>query len=312
MESNPFGSGNQQINDPFDDPSVRNAYVDDYVSPFHPSSAPLRLPPKEEAKESLLPQGGNSDSAGGGSVFEDKRTRTGLTADDLRIREENLIRRERELAERERNLQSKEGEMHEKLGHEKNWPSKCWALAYHSIPDEIPARLQPLIWRCYGCVLYTWLCLFYNWLVMIAVLVTDQNSTNNSSDALWASLFMVFGVVGAWKLWYRQIYQAAMKGASSKWLVFFGVYFLHILFSILMALGVNYVAGGGLFLLLKLGGVPLAMCIVSMSLWIVNVFASIYLFRQAHLKWKGEGGDSELKKELAKQVVDAQLTSGRV
>jgi hypothetical protein len=101
------------------------------------------------------------------------RSAGGQTAQDLSDREAELARREAQLDAREqRNRQ---------LGfREKNWP-KFYPMTYHDIDDDIPTRHQALLRRFYALVFFTWLCLFFNWFVVVLV-VSDMSFDFRSND----------------------------------------------------------------------------------------------------------------------------------
>jgi hypothetical protein len=68
----------------------------------------------------------------------------------------------------EANLDARE-QRNRQLGfREKNWP-KFYPVTYHDIDDDIPARHQALLRRFYALVFFTWLCLFFNWFVVVLV-----------------------------------------------------------------------------------------------------------------------------------------------
>ena len=88
------------------------------------------------------PFGSKSDESAGITPADDLATREA----NLRAREEKMARMEMEVEQRERAVKAKEN-----AG--KNWPSKCYPILYHSIADEIPTRLQPMIKKFYALVI---------------------------------------------------------------------------------------------------------------------------------------------------------------
>jgi hypothetical protein len=52
-----------------------------------------------------------------------------------------------------------------------------------------------------------WMCIFWNWLTMLIGWGSSIDDISGS-DALWASIYLLIGVPGSWKLWYRSLYYA--------------------------------------------------------------------------------------------------------
>jgi len=304
MDSNPFSTG---AKDPFEDPSVveassTNYAPDDYFALQNPYVEDAESPPVTiHAPE---PRGAPHQNS-----------RNGLSEQEMTQREEQLFKREAALIERERNPDDHVV---------KNWPAKCCAITYHDIPADIPQRFQIMIRKFYSILLWTWLCLVFNWVVIMTVIfggrIGSSAKISVSEGALWSSLYVVLGVPGAWSFWYRPIYYSCKTSAGNKWICFFFMFGLHTLFTIVMAIGPAHVSGCGLFLFLKLvsdkNRIASLMAIVATGMWILNAFVSVILIKQAHSMWKSDGHLHRLKKDVATGVVNAavenQMDSGRV
>jgi hypothetical protein len=219
MGDNPFASSAE---DPFSDPSVQSASsADAEYNPFEHGTAAVAAKPKassprtnntnayqSEAKASNSASSyGSASSASSSSSAQAAQPNNGAMAafpgasdEELRLREENLKRREAKLLERERTIEDREGEIRRGGGQADNWPWKCYAMAYHDIDAEIPEHRRGLVRKLYVVVLFSWLCLFWNWFVIIVVYLSPGN-LDVSELALWSSIYLVTGVPGSWKLW---------------------------------------------------------------------------------------------------------------
>lgn len=247
---------------------------------------------------------GGAAAAAGGS----------LSTEELALREQNLLRREKALAEKEKFLEEKEASLAgARVLKPYNWPSKCYPILYHSISEEIPPEHRPMIRKFYATCLATWLCLFWNWLVMMVIWGTPgANDDSGSSDALWSSIYLVVGAPGAWRLWYRGLYFGVRDKASGKWVTFFITFLLHLVFCGCMAIGVPSIAASGLFIMFKMFSNEHSLAgifsLVSVVIFGLNTLFSFYLLKSAHGVWKGTGGDKQLQKNVAKQVIESQAS----
>eukprot|EP01006_Ploeotia_vitrea_P034979 TRINITY_DN65827_c9_g1_i1.p1 TRINITY_DN65827_c9_g1~~TRINITY_DN65827_c9_g1_i1.p1 ORF type:complete len:368 (+),score=175.61 TRINITY_DN65827_c9_g1_i1:36-1106(+) len=344
--ANPFA----QVNDPFEDPAVTGATNDDgFIDEYNPFDAtsqtaayePPAMPDSavvvsndgggkkqktNTASSSSAAAYGSNDNAdvwagsgaaasggaysgGLGNGSNSASIGAGTGSGDLASREEMLRRKEQALVAKERELERRERALAESGYVQPNWPCSCYAITYHSIRDEIPEEYRPLVTRFYACVLYMWLAMFWNWVVILASWFTADGSL---TEWLWASIFVVSGVPGAWSGWYRQIYYATRDKSSRKWVVFFfnfGV--MHIGFSLLMTTGVPGISSVGLwFMIEKFANsytVIGLMSLASTFMWITQVLLSIYLLKKAYATYKSSGADKKVKQDVAKAVVEESM-----
>ena len=134
---------------------------------------------------------------------------------------------------------------------------------YHSIAEEIPPEFQSLVRKFYVTVLYAWIALLWNFICNFAIWLSDASSTG-ASDCMWSALFVVLGVPIAWRTWYRGVYNGVRYALLSllpcvlmkhvwdvawcsdrktgNWLYFFLFFAAHIVFGVLMGVGVPSVA----------------------------------------------------------------------
>lgn len=324
-DHNPFA-------DPFADPSVTSAssskggaYGDEYNNPFEMNQSNRSLAASSASAAVASPTGGAYAAAsppkkdtpksallakkGGDVEMKPQRTTPQLfpgqlSEDDLRVREQNLLRREEELAERERAVE----EQSRRGGNTRadNWPFKCYPLAYHSIVDEIPQAHRTLVRKFYVAVIFAWLCIFWNWLTMLIGWGSSIDDIGGS-DALWSSIYLLIGIPGSWKLWYRSLYYAIRDNATGKWVVFFVSFMMHIGFAVVMGLGVPDCAAAGFFVMTKLFVHKQSLlgifALVNLCLWGLSALTSFYLLKTAHSLWKKGGGERNLKKAVATAAV---------
>jgi len=93
--------------------------------------------------------------------------------------------------------------------------------------------VQGLIW-----------CLFFNFIGATALFITDGGQV---AAWLWASIWMVGGIPGAYILWYSRLYNAAIKDSAFGYALFFAGFFANLGFSVWSAVGacVRVLARGG-------------------------------------------------------------------
>lgn len=146
---------------------------------------------------------------------------SGTPMDDIEAREQALLVREAKLAEKEEMLERRAAELGgETTNMPPNWPLKRYPIAYHDINAEIPERYQALVRRCYIVMLFTWVCLVLNWLDIMIVVLWGSAIASADSDALWSTLYVIAGIPGAWRLWYRPIYfgcRSALLAFDENW-----------------------------------------------------------------------------------------------
>jgi len=240
--SNPFATDGEaagRIEDPFEDPAVASA-AQGYVpvaatNPFSSSSSKSSKSesayeagwdPVATSSASSSSSAHSAPSPSAPSPSSSKSTRSGghayvsLPSDEGGDRETRLMSRERALIERERALEEREQQIRTGAIKMKNWPSACYPLAYHSIVEEIPVAHRSLCRKFYAMLYLSWLCIIWNWLAILTYWGED-GSSEASTDAMWASLFVAFGIPGAWSLWYRSIYFGLSTSSGARWVFFF-------------------------------------------------------------------------------------------
>mmetsp|Transcript_9795 Transcript_9795/g.18672 ORF Transcript_9795/g.18672 Transcript_9795/m.18672 type:complete len:307 (+) Transcript_9795:39-959(+) len=271
MDSNPFAASNG-VTDPFEDPNTlyENAdFVDAPVETVNESQAyggdfyasnPYEVVAKNEAKKTtkakskakggLASQGGNTEAYTfpGESDLENKEP-SGSLGDDLARRERMIKLKEEALLEREAALRSNSAAGGG--GPQKNWPSKCYPIAYHNIRAEIPERHRNLIRQHYTLLLWTWLCLVFNWFAVMVVFFDPPDLkpdvAPSASEFGFSIIYLIAGSLFSWSWWYRSIYNGCKSGKSRKWMMYFVFFFMHTVFVIVMTVGFPGAAGAGIW-----------------------------------------------------------------
>ncbi|PSC72574.1 Secretory carrier-associated membrane 1 [Micractinium conductrix] len=155
-------------------------------------------------------------------------------------KEADLSKREAELNKREAELRRLELEIRNNPGAKstKNWPRFCPVL-HHDIAGEIPAQSQVPVRRAYWAYLGLIWCLFFNFVGATALLITDGKAI---ASWLWASIWMVGGIPGAYFMWYSRLYNAAIKDSAFGYAMFFAGFFANLAFSVWSAVGPPFLA----------------------------------------------------------------------
>jgi hypothetical protein len=260
---NPFGGGGNEAPVDFGDSSGRvstTAYVDEEDNEPAVYQAGLGDSGGYGAVEVPLHDEGDANSGllstyGGkkGSAYGDSSSSSsigggfpGAESDAefaIRQREDALQKREQALQQREQELVASG-----QLLRPKNWPfpGQC-ALTYHDIDVEIPLHGRSVCRKAYGLFLYNCLCLLWNAVAMMSVVIAEKREF---TDEIWCLLYLCFGVPLSWLGWYQSVYQGIRTEATYKWLYFFAYFFIHLCFVVFMAIGVE--SGAGLLLALTL------------------------------------------------------------
>eukprot|EP00457_Paulinella_chromatophora_P006577 gb/GEZN01006596.1/.p1 GENE.gb/GEZN01006596.1/~~gb/GEZN01006596.1/.p1 ORF type:complete len:356 (+),score=57.38 gb/GEZN01006596.1/:78-1145(+) len=231
----------------------------------------------------------------------------------------DLERRERLLAQREAEIKLREKEARALMGNRlpPNWPLECYSVAYHDIDAEIPQGYQLFVKQLYAYIILVWLSMGWNWLLMTMAWFSGvQNYTSGDTDFMWSSLYLVLGMMGSWKLWYRSVYYGCRDGSSRQWLFFFPNFFAHLVFAAVMAVGVPKCAAGGLMFMIKMFASRAAFlgwaAMTNTMLWTAVCLLGVTLSKKAHRVWKHSGMPEQTRRSVAEAVVKESLTQGLI
>jgi len=157
---------------------------------------------------------------------------------EIQRRETLVVHKEKQLHLREKELERREKEIRDKLQPPENWPSSCYPLAYHSIDADIPGTYKDACKGSYYICLLTMFNLIWNFCCLLSFWMEEAYSL--SGDAfVWSTIFLLIGVPGAWRLWYRNLYYAFRDGQVRRWFCFFFWFFVHICFSLVAVVGLK-------------------------------------------------------------------------
>merc|ERR1719445_2182248 len=208
-------------------------------------SAPAYDPPGSSGSSTKPSPSIDSKSS---TFFQPNPSMRNMSEGELSRREEYLDRREKELLAKQERLKSARDELNSNDIRRDNWPCSYYAITYHSIAKEIPIYARAHMKRMYTLVLLTFLALFANAFSEMVLYFEDLGA---DSDFLMSILFLFCGSVGAWRLWYRQIYYGIRDRKTLKWWCFFLFFAAHIAFSVIMALGIEKFGGAGIITLVN-------------------------------------------------------------
>ncbi|GAB5355710.1 hypothetical protein AAMO2058_000228800 [Amorphochlora amoebiformis] len=224
----------------------------------------------------------------------------------------NLTEREKRLVERERELSRREAELGlaaKEIKYMKpNWPSKHYPLEYHDIDEEIPVGKQAIVKRLYMNLLMSWGSLLLNWIAMLGIWFSGDQS--GPSYTLWGTMYLI-GVPGAWKLWYRPIYFAYRDKTTLRYFCFLLSFAFHCFFVVIMALGLPNMAAGGLMTMIQQFAVghPVAafLCFLSMLAWGTTAGLSFLNFKKVQNEWGKDGVDVQSITEQLRAEVKSSI-----
>ncbi|GMH40006.1 hypothetical protein BSKO_07910 [Bryopsis sp. KO-2023] len=285
--SNPFS----HEPNPFADPAVT----------VHTDSA------DQEGYNDVLPATGNAWGQGGGGawsappVIQETPERDPPSSDvsaEQKVRaarEAELKRRETDLVQRERQLNQRAGSM--KL--QNNWPP-FRPILYHDIDAEIPDVLRLTVkWGYWSYLLFV-ATVVYNFVAISLSLVEDPDVL----AWVFAAIYLVTGIPGAWVLWYGRLYNAAKNDRAFTFMCFFIGYLAHIAFCILAAIAIPKLGESksfcGLIRTLEIFKKATwigVLFLIGFAGWVANAVISIYVWQQVMRDFRGRGGPTQLRNQ---------------
>ena len=160
-----------------------------------------------------------------------------LTQDELQRRQEELDRRAAELAARERALSS--GSAAAGVVRQPNWPpvpAFCpfGPCLYQDINVEIPVEFQKIVRYAY-----------YLWIYFVVVLLLNMMGGIAKWSVEGETVYFTFSLVClvflaplSFLCWFRPLYKAFKTDSSINFMVFFFIFFVKLVFSVVWAIGI--------------------------------------------------------------------------
>lgn len=209
-------------------------------------------------------------------------------------REAELKRRETDLVQRERQLNQQAGG----TALQKNWPP-FKPILYHDIDAEIPHELLATVkWGYWAYLLFVGTVL-YNFAAVSLSLI-------EGTDVLgwvFAAVYVVTGVPGAWLIWYGRLYNAAKNDRAFTFMFFFIGHMVHIAFCIFAAIAIPVGESDSFCGLLRTLDIFKkatwigVIFLIGFVGWVANALISIYVWQQAMRNFRGRSGPSQLRNQ---------------
>lgn len=245
----------EEDNNPFADPSIRQATAQTFsnqqtlseYSPFTNTTVASKPTPNLQGNISPASYGGAAITATTVPIVP-QQTTDKLSGNPARIDLTQLERQQAELEQREKRLADRERELrNSQIGfRDKNFPPlPNWfpirPCFYQDINVEIPTEFQ--IWVRY--IYYLWLLytavLALNIITGFAYMMVDKEGASTFGLSL---LYFILFVPLSYICWFRPIYRAFREDSASNFMIFFLIFFIQIIITILQFLGVANLACG--------------------------------------------------------------------
>jgi len=225
----------------------------------------------------------------------------------MQQRQDELERKAQELARKEEELNN----IQRTVDKAKNFPPLpkfCCAQPcfYHDISVEIPMEMQRncrmlfYVWQLYVFVL------MYNFICGLALLCTGGN---DGAQTFGVSLvYLVLFTPCSFVFWYRPVYKALATNSSFNFMLFFFMFFMQIVFSIIYTMGIGGFGTCGWINAAKEldsgnSGVA-AMMFICAALWSVLVLFKILLYKRIHGLYRSSGASiQKAQGEFARDVM---------
>ncbi|XP_075529143.1 secretory carrier membrane protein [Dermacentor variabilis] len=173
-------------------------------------------------------------TAGGGQS-------TTISTAELQKRQEELEKKAAELQAREEALRGAQFN-----ARANNWPplpDKCCVAPcfYQDIGVDIPLEFQKIVRTVYYLWIFYVLVLVLNFLGGLAILVKEGGATHFGFSILYLVLFAPLSFL----CWFRPLYKAFRSDSSFNFMVFFFVFFVQLIVSVIYAVGIGTTGASG-------------------------------------------------------------------
>jgi len=231
---------------------------------------------------------------------------------ELDAREEALIMLEKNLIEKSKQLQDRDLKLQGSGVVEDNWPCAAYPVTYHSISSEIPLQYQSFIRRHYWVLKLTMFALMWNFLTMLVLYIEDRVS---SVKLLWATIYFICGIPGAWKFWYKPIYRAVESDKRVKFVQYFLFSVCHTIFALVASIGVQETALMGFMSMIDAMNINTATgvtAVIACAAWVLISIASIIMLRRTYRLYKSRGGDLQKDSAAFRSDVAGNVAAGKM
>jgi len=231
---------------------------------------------------------------------------------ELDAREEALITLEKNLMEKRRQLQEREMKLEGSGVVEDNWPCSLYPVTYHSIKADIPLQNQPFVRKHYWILKLTMFALTWNFLTLVIMYVENAASSTN---LMWATIYLMAGVPGSWKLWYKAIYRAVGTDRRVKFVQYFFFGGCHTIFSIVACIGVKETALMGFLFMIDAMNVSTGcgICgVLAFGVWAAIALSSVIMLRRTYKLYRSRGGDLQKDSAALRADVAGNVATGRM
>ncbi|CAN1783396.1 Secretory carrier-associated membrane protein 1 [Linum perenne] len=294
-----------------------NPFEEDDVNPFAEQSKGKASGKFSFGGAFYMPNPGGAPASSKLTPLAPERYDRGATVDipldnakDLKAKEKELQAKEAELKKREDALKRKEDAI-ARAGiviEENNFPP-FFPLIHHDISNEIPIHLQKIQYVAFTTLLGIVtnisirgivLCLVWNVIAVALAWIKGEGPT----IFIFAVIYCVVGVPGAYVLWYRPLYRAMRTDSALKFGWFFLTYSFHISFCVLAAIAPPIIFKGK-----SLTGVLPAIDLlatnapvgvfyfIGFALFTVESLLSIWVIQQVYMYFRGSGKAAEMKRQ---------------
>lgn len=231
---------------------------------------------------------------------------------ELDEREAALIKLENSLLEKSKQIQERDQRLQGSGVVEDNWPCSLYAITYHSIRGEIPTQYQSFVRKHYWLLKLTMFALTWNFLSLVVMYIEDAAS---STQLWWGTIYLVTGVPGAWKLWYKAIYRAVGSDKRAKFVQYFLFGACHTIFCIVAAIGVKETSLMGFLFMIDAMNINTACGIITVmafGAWALIALGSVIMMKETYRLYKSRGGDLQQDSAAFRSDVADNVATGRM
>lgn len=293
---NPFA---EQAQRPRPVPQTRGA-----VSP--PAVEPSRQPAMMQAVSELPP----AYSPNRGVAPQQTTSSTSISTAELQKRQEELERKAAELQAREEALRNSNYS-----ARANNWPplpEKCCVAPcfYQDISVDIPLEFQKIVRTMYYLWMFYVVVLLLNFIGGIALLIKDGEASLFGFSVLYVILFVPLSFL----CWFRPLYKAFRTDSSFNFMVFFFVFFVQLILSVICAVGVGATGACGFVVAIQQysKNVPMGIFLtIVAAAHAVNAAAAAIMLLRVHRIYRSTGASfAKAQQEFASGVLRNEHVQG--